>query len=126
MIHRVGHVKIPLRVERDAPWIAELPGCRSGPAQNLHRLSVRVKNLDAAVAELADKLKTLSIHLHVVGITHFAWSRSRFAIGREIFSVRGEYLNAMMARVSHVEPVLCIDAETLRAVELAIAITAAS
>src|SRR5436190_1846326 len=72
MIHRVGHVKIPLRIDRDPPWIAELAGRRAGPAQYLHRLALRVKNLDAAVAKLAHKLETLSVHFHVVGITHFA------------------------------------------------------
>src|SRR6266702_4418262 len=124
MIHRVGYVKISFRVEGDAPRIAELPGCRAGPAQNLHRLRLRVKNLDAAVAELAHKLKTLSIHFHVVGITHFASARSRPAECRQKLSVRRKYLNAMIARVGDVEPVLCINPQSLRAVELAIAIAA--
>src|SRR5437667_3762408 len=126
MIHRVGHVEIPFRVERDAPRIAELPGCRAGPAQNLHRLPMRVKNLDAAVAKLAHELKALSIHFHVVRITHLASARSRLAVCRQKLSVRRKYLNAMMARVGDVEPVPRIDAQPLRAVELAIAIAAAS
>src|SRR6266567_7083574 len=91
MIHRVGHVKIPFRVERDAPWIAELPGGRAGSSQNLHRPPMRIKNLDAAVAELAHELESLFIHFDVVGITHFASAQSRPAVGRQKLSVCRKY-----------------------------------
>src|SRR5262245_50146126 len=81
MIHRVGYIEIPFRVQSHAPRVAELPGVRAGPAEDLHRLTMPVKNLDAAVAELADELKALSIHFHVVRITHLASARSRLAVG---------------------------------------------
>src|SRR6185369_4085489 len=67
MIAGVGHVKIAVRIERDAPGIAKLAGVAACAAENFHRLIVRIKNLDAAIAELANKLKSLRIDAHIVG-----------------------------------------------------------
>ena len=69
MIERIGHVKISARIQRDRPRIIELPRLAAGPANDLHRLTVRVKDLDAAISKLADKNVTGFVHRHVIGIT---------------------------------------------------------
>ena len=57
IVQRVGHVKIALGIQRDAPRIAELAGRAARAAQDFQRLVIGVKYLDAAVAEFADELQ---------------------------------------------------------------------
>ncbi len=72
IVQRVGHVKIALGIQRDAPGIAELPRRAARAAQNFQWLVLGVKYLNAAVAEFADVLQSAGVHAHVVRIAEFA------------------------------------------------------
>src|ERR1035441_7216421 len=63
MIQRVGHVKIPLGIQRDAPRLAELSGRAARPAQDFQRLVLGAKNLVGLVAELETVFPPPPAHL---------------------------------------------------------------
>ena len=65
VVHRIGDIKIAFRVQRHTPGVAELAGRRARPAEDFQRLIVSIKNLNAAVPELADELQPVRVHLHV-------------------------------------------------------------
>src|SRR5947207_2760488 len=87
---------------------------------------VLIENLDATVPEFADELQTSRVHLHVVRITHFAATRPRFPVRPDKFSIRRKDFNPVIARISHVEPVLKIGPQTFGAIKLALAVPAAA
>src|SRR5947207_2333871 len=126
MIHGVGDVQVPSRIEREAPRIAESSGRCAGFPEHFHRPMIAIEDLDAAVPELADKLVAFRVHFHVVGITQLALTGTRFAVSFDKFSVRRKNLDAMIARIGDVDTVLPIDAQTLGAIKLSVASPARS
>src|SRR6267143_947060 len=118
MILRIRHIKIPARVERHAPGVRKSPGLRARPSDDFNWPVVRVENLDAAVAELADKLVSICVDANVVGITQVAFARASPAIRTDELPVARKNLDAMIARVRHVKPVLRIHANPFGPIEL--------
>src|ERR1044071_5587597 len=106
MITGISDVEVSVRIQCDAPGIAELAGRAAGPAQNFHRSILGVEDLNAAVAEFAHVLIPGSINAHVIRVTHFAAILTRLAITAQPFSVRPEDLHAMIARIGDIETVL--------------------
>ena len=105
MIAGVGDVKVAARIERDAPRIVEPARLAAHAAQNFHRLIVRVKNLNAAVAELADELIAAGIDAHVVGITQLALAAAGSPVRAQPFALGRKNLDAMVARIRDVEAI---------------------
>jgi len=52
MILRIRHIKILVRIQRHGPRISEPPRFGAGTANDLDRFTVRVENLNPAVAKL--------------------------------------------------------------------------
>ena len=102
MIARIGHVKIAVGIERDAPRIAELTGVATRAAQNFHRLIAGIENLDAAVAEFTNELQPAGINADIVGITHFTFDAAGLPVSAKPFAVGREDLNAMIAGIGGV------------------------
>jgi hypothetical protein len=119
MILRVGHIKISMGVQSDAPWVAKLAGGAPCLSNYLQRPIVCIKNLNATVAKLTHKLSPFGVHNNVVGIAQVTGAGSRFAVEPLEFSTGREYLNAVIAGICNIDPVVCIHSYSLGAIELA-------
>src|SRR5438105_3331845 len=106
MVAGVADVKIAARVERDAPWIIELAGSCASAAEQLDRLVVRIKDLDAAIAELTDELPPIPVNTDIIGITHLTRILTRPPVGAQPFSGWGKDLDTMIAGIGHMDLVL--------------------
>src|SRR5215813_8169868 len=126
MIARVGHVEVAARIQRDRPRIIQLAGATAGSAEDLQRPLLGIEDLDPAVAELTDVLAAGLVDLHVVRVTEFAQAAPGPAAGLQPFTARRKDLDAMIARVGHVDPIIRAHAEPFGPVELAIARAGAS
>src|SRR6185436_7989397 len=96
VIPGVSNVEISARIEGDAPRIAQLPGRCARSAQDFHRLIVRIKDLNAAVAKFTHILVSGSINPDVIGITHLSGIFTRLAVRSQPFSIRAENLDAVV------------------------------
>src|SRR5258708_5910757 len=97
VILRIGHVKIPGGIQRDAPGITEATRFGARTADDLEWSVVRIEYLDAAVAELTHVLSSRGIHTNVIRVAQLTFARTSFAVGAQEFAVAGKYLNAMIA-----------------------------
>src|SRR5437016_13768088 len=97
MVAGVGHIQIAVRIEGDAPGVAETARRAARAAEDFQRLPPSVENLDAAVAELADKLVSSCVQAHVVGIAEFAPPRASAAITSQPFTLASNDLDAVLA-----------------------------
>src|SRR5215211_5017892 len=102
----IRNVKITMGVQRDAPRIAEFAGRAPRTSNYFNTAMVTIENLDAAVAELTDKLKSATIHTHVIGITQFVCARPGFTIAGGPFAVGRENLYAVIARIGNIQSAL--------------------
>src|SRR5439155_19409718 len=108
-----------VRIQRDTPGIAELSRPRPWPAQHFQHLVVRIENLHPAVSKFADVLPPVCVDAHVIGVTHLAGILTRLAMASQPFSIRPKYLDAVIARISYVNSILPINAQSFRPIELA-------
>src|SRR5438552_3192788 len=60
------------------------------------------------------------VHADVVRVTEIAQGAACVAVAAQPRAVRGEHLDAVIARVGHIKPVLRVHAQTLGAVEIAV------
>src|SRR5262249_22046830 len=118
VILRVSDVEVAGGVQRHAPWVAEPARSHARTANDLERLIIRIEDLDSAVAEFANILSTRLINTNIVGITQFAFARAGLAVRPDELTVAGKDLNAMIARVGHINPILSIDAKSFRPIKL--------
>src|SRR5207249_12218240 len=94
-------------------------GSCAGAPNDLERLILCIKNLDATIAEFADVLSAGVIHTNIVRIAHLAFAGTVSAEGTDEFAFVRKNLDAMVARIGNMHIVLGIDAETLGTVEIA-------
>jgi hypothetical protein len=118
MIERIRHVKISVPIQRNRPRIIELPRLAARATDDLHRLAIHIKHLDATVPKLTDKNVPRLVHRDVVGITQLTRLRPRATELPQKPPIRREHLNPMIARIRHIKPILCINANAFRAIEL--------
>src|ERR1035441_9035143 len=119
MVLGVGHVEVARRVKGYAPGIAELSRRCARAANDFKRLVIRIEHLDAAVTELTNVLPPYRIHADIIWVAQLAFALARFAISADELAVAGKDLDAVVAGVGHVDPVLGLGAHPFRAVELA-------
>src|SRR6266513_6541960 len=103
MVAGVGHIQIAVRIEGDAPGVAETARRAARAAEDFQRLPPSVENLDAAVAELANKLVSSCVHAHVVGVAEFARPGARVAISSQPFALARKDLDAVIAGIGDVK-----------------------
>ena len=113
----VCYVKILRRVQSYAPWVSKAAGLRARAADDFNGPVVCVKYLQPAVAELAYVLPPGLVHTNVVRITQFTQAFSGLTIGAQEMAVTGKNLDAMIARIGHIQTVLGVHAQTFRPVE---------
>src|SRR4051812_48020406 len=118
MIHGIRHVKVAVRIKRDAPGIKEVPRRSSRLSQNLNWFVVCIQDLDSTVPEFTYKLQACCVGPNIIRIAEFPCSTSRFSVSAEEFSIRRKNLDAMIARISHINSVLRIYAYSLSPVKL--------
>src|SRR5829696_9032317 len=119
MIPCVRDVEISFRIEGQTPRVAETSRFGSCAADDLDRPILPIKDLNPAVAKFADKLMTLAVHAHIIGIAHLAQPGSGLAKAGGPRAVRCKDLNAMIARIGHMQSLIGTKAQAFRAVELA-------
>src|SRR4051794_3063975 len=120
MVAGIRHVEIAMRIQINAPGIAETAGSASRKAEDLHCSVLCIENLNPAVPEFTNKLVTGRIHAHVIRIAQFSWSMSRASITAQPSAFWGKDLDAVVARVRHIKPTGRIEAQAFGAIELAI------
>src|SRR5271166_2062489 len=118
MILRIGYIEISCRIQGQAPRIAELAGLGPRTADDLQRHILGIEDLDAAVAEFAHILAAFAVHADIVGIAQLAHAIARLAVRPDESPVTREDLDAVIAGIRHINPVLGVDAKSLRSIKL--------
>ena len=91
----------------------------AGAANDLDWLIVCIEDLNPAIAEFADVLPPGPVHANIVGITQLAFAAPGLSIGAQEFAVPIENLDAMIAGVRDIDPILRIYADAFRPIKIA-------
>src|SRR5688572_27075784 len=102
MIERIGHVKVSPRIQRDGPRIIELSRLAACAADDLHRLTIRLKNLGWNNCQLPNQNVSPLFPRPGVGITQLAQTLTPPYQLPDEFPIRRKNLNPMIARIRHV------------------------
>ena len=106
MVLRIGYIKVPGRIQRNTPWIAELSGFSARSTDDFDRAIIGIKDLDPAIPELANILASGSVDANIIRVAQLAPARACFSISAKELAVARENLNAVITRISNIKSVL--------------------
>src|SRR5438046_1297196 len=104
MISGIRDVQIALGIQANRTRIITAIRCAANAPNYFNEISVRVENLNPAVAKFAHEFVTGPIDAHIVGITHLATGSAGFPVLANEFAVSRKNLNTMIAGIGDKQP----------------------